>query len=125
MENIATNIERLYEKAENYTKTSIELVKLLAIDKTSEIISSLAVVISIAFIIAMFSLFLNIGIAIWIGNNLNDMSAGFLIVSGFYLIAGIVVYIFRRNWIKGPIDNLIVGKLLETKERDETLTNLN
>ena len=125
MENIATNIERLYEKAENYTKTSFELVKLRAIDKTSEIISSLAVVISIACIIAMFSLFLNIGIAIWIGNKLNDMASGFLIVSGFYFIAGIVVYIFRRDWIKGPIDNLIVGKLLETKERDETLTNLN
>ena len=125
MENIATNIERLYEKAENYTKTSFELVKLRAIDKTSEIISSLAVVISIACIIAMFSLFLNIGIAIWIGNKLNDMASGFLIVSGFYFIAGIVVYIFRSNWIKGPIDNLIVGKLLENKERDETLTNLN
>lgn len=125
MENIATNIERLYEKAESYTKTSFELVKLRAIDKTSEIISSLAVVISIALIIAMFSLFLNIGIAIWIGNYLNDLAAGFLIVSGFYLIAGIVVYIFRRNWIKGPIDNLIVGKLLENKERNETQTNLN
>ena len=125
MENIATNIERLYEKAESYTKTSFELVKLRAIDKTSEIISSLAVVISIAFIIAMFSLFLNIGIAIWIGNELNDMASGFLIVSGFYMIAGIAVYMFRKNWIKGPIDNLIVGKLLETKERKEALTNLN
>lgn len=125
MENIATNIERLYEKAENYTKTSIELVKLIAIDKTSEIISSLAVIISIAFIIAMFSLFLNIGIAIWIGNYLNDMSSGFLIVSGFYLFAGVVVYLFRRNWIKRPIDDLIVGKLLENKERKEKLTNIN
>ena len=73
----------------------------------------------------MFSLFLNIGIAIWIGNELNDMASGFLIVSGFYLIAGIAVYMFRKNWIKGPIDNLIVGKLLETKERKEALTNLN
>lgn len=125
MENIATNIERLYEKAESYTKTSFELVKLRAIDKTSEIISSLAVVISIACVIAMFSLFLNIGIALWIGNKLNDMSAGFLIVSGFYLVAGIVVYIFRRNWIKRPIDDLIVGKLLENKERNEALTKLN
>ncbi|MFD2907135.1 phage holin family protein [Flavobacterium ardleyense] len=123
MENIATNIERLYEKAENYTKTSLELVKLKAIDKMSEIISSLAVVISIACIIAMFSLFLNIAVALWIGNKLNDYAAGFLIVSGFYLVAGIVVYMFRREWIKKPIDDLIVGKLLEDKE--EKITNLN
>ncbi|WP_322549630.1 hypothetical protein [Flavobacterium psychraquaticum] len=125
MENIATNIERLYLKAESYTKTSFELVKLRAIDKTSQIISSLAVVISVALIIAMFSLFLNIGIALYIGNQINDMAAGFLIVSGFYLIASIVVYIFRNNWIKKPIDDLIVGKLLEERAENETVTNLN
>ena len=125
MENIATNIERLYLKAESYTKTSFELVKLRAIDKTSQIISSLAVVISVALIIAMFSLFLNIGIALYIVNQINDMAAGFLIVSGFYLIASIVVYIFRNNWIKKPIDDLIVGKLLEERAENETVTNLN
>ena len=125
MENIATNIERLYLKAESYTKTSFELVKLRAIDKTSQIISSLAVVISVALIIAMFSLFLNIGIALYICNQINDMAAGFLIVSGFYLIASIVVYIFRNNWIKKPIDDLIVGKLLEERAENETVTNLN
>ena len=53
------------------------------------------------------------------------MAAGFLIVSGFYLIASIVVYIFRNNWIKKPIDDLIVGKLLEERAENETVTNLN
>lgn len=124
MEKIATNIEKLYEKAENYTKTSFELVKLTAIDKTSEIISSLAVVVSIACIVAMFSLFLNIGIALFIGKILNDTSLGFLIVSSFYLLIGIVVYSYRKNWIKKPIDDLIVGKLLENKERNESINTL-
>ncbi|MGV9004298.1 hypothetical protein [Flavobacterium sp.] len=124
MENIATNIEKLYEKAENYTKTSIDLVKLKAIDKTSEIISSLAVVISIAFIVAIFSLFLNIGIALWIGDELNNTYLGFFIVSGFYFLVGIIIYINRRTFIKVPIDNLIVGKLLEKKDRTNNENNL-
>lgn len=124
MENIATNIEMLYEKAENYTKTSIDLVKLKAIDKTSEIISSLAVVISVAFIVAIFTLFLNIGIALWIGDELNNMALGFFIVSAFYLIVGIIIYINRNSLIKVPIDNLIVGKLLEKKDRSSNETNL-
>ena len=124
MENIATNIEMLYEKAENYTKTSIDLVKLKAIDKTSEIISSLAVVISVAFIVAIFTLFLNIGIALWIGDELNNMALGFFIVSAFYLIVGIIIFINRNSFIKVPIDNLIVGKLLEKKDRSSNETNL-
>lgn len=124
MDNIATNIEMLYEKAENYTKTSIDLVKLKAIDKTSEIISSLAVVISVAFIVAIFTLFLNIGIALWIGDELNNMALGFFIVSAFYLIVGIIIFINRNSFIKVPIDNLIVGKLLEKKDRSSNESNL-
>ncbi len=61
MENIAENIELLYQKVEKYSKTSFELLQLSAIDKTSDILSSLAVVIVLSFISAMFTLFLNIG----------------------------------------------------------------
>lgn len=123
MENIATNIEKLYEKAENYTKTSIELVKLQAIDKISEIISSLAVVISIAFIVAIFTLFLNIGVAIWIGDELNNMALGFLIVSGFYAVVGLIIFVGRKSLIRIQIDNIIVGTLLKEKNRTSDDTN--
>lgn len=123
MENIATNIEKLYEKAENYTKTSIELVKLQAIDKTSEIISSLTIVISIAFIVAIFTLFLNIGVAIWIGDALDNMALGFLIVSGFYAVVGLIIFVGRKSLIRVPIDNLIVGTLLKDKSRNSNVTN--
>lgn len=124
MDNIATNFEQLYNKAALYTKTSLELAKLKAIDKTSDIISSLAVIISISMIVAMFTLFLNIGIALWIGEILNNMSLGFLIISGFYVIVAIIVYVLRKSLIKEPIDNLIVSKLLETKNRENDITNL-
>ena len=124
MDNIATNFEQLYNKAALYTKTSLELAKLKVIDKTSDIISSLAVIISISMIVAMFTLFLNIGIALWIGEMLNNMSLGFLIISGFYVIVAIIVYVLRKSLIKEPIDNLIVSKLLETKNRENDITNL-
>ena len=60
MENIATDIELLYNKAEKYTKTSFELLQLNTIDKTSDVISSLAVITSMVIIVAMFILFINI-----------------------------------------------------------------
>ena len=115
MENIATDIELLYKKAEQYSKTSFELLQLNTIDKTSDVISSLSVVISISIIVAMFTLFINIGISLFIGNLLGNDALGFLIVSGFYFVLGIVFYIFRKTLIKIPIDNLIVSKLLKIR----------
>lgn len=119
MENIATNIGKLYDKAEQYSRTSLELIKLNAIDKSSDVISSLAVVATLAFIVAIFTLFINLGLALLIGNALGDYAMGFFIVSGFYVFIGCILYIFRINLIKIPIDNIVVGKLM--KEKDEKL----
>ena len=125
MENIATDIELLYKKAEQYSKTSFELLQLNTIDKTSDVISSLSVVISISIIVAMFTLFINIGIRRFIGKLLNDYAMGFLLVSGFYFIVAIIVFIFRKTLIKIPIDNLIVSKLLKDKIISEDESNPN
>ncbi|WP_395655359.1 hypothetical protein [Flavobacterium sp.] len=125
MENIATNIELLYKKAEQYSKTSFELLQLNTIDKISDVISSLSVVISISIIVAMFTLFINIGISLYIGKLLNDYAMGFFLVSGFYFIVAIVVYLFRKSLIKIPIDNLIVSKLLKDKIIAENESNTN
>ena len=125
MENIATDIELLYKKAEQYSKTSFELLQLNTIDKTSDVISSLSVVISISIIVAMFTLFIKIGISLFIGKLLNDYAMGFFLVSGFYFIVAIIVFIFRKTLIKIPIDNLIVSKLLKDKIISEDESNPN
>jgi hypothetical protein len=116
MENIATNLEKLYEKAEKYSKTNLELLKLNAIDKTSDVISSLTAVLAVAFVVAIFTLFFNIGISLLIGRYLDDYALGFFIVSGFYAILSIFLFIFRKTLIEVPIDNIVVGKLLKTKK---------
>jgi hypothetical protein len=50
---------------------------------------------------------------------------GFFLVSGFYFIVAIVVYLFRKSLIKIPIDNLIVSKLLKDKIIAENESNTN
>lgn len=125
MENIATDIELLYNKAEKYTKTSFELLQLNTIDKTSDVISSLAVVTSMVIIVAMFILFMNIGISLLIGKLLNDYAMGFFLISGFYFIVALIVFVFRKTFIKIPIDNLIVSKLLKDKIIAENESNTN
>lgn len=125
MENIAAQIEKLYEKAENYSKTGFELLKLNTVDKTSDVISSLSVVLVLSFVVAVFTLFVTLAAGILIGKWLSDYALGFFIISGFYVVLGLVLYTFRKNLIKIPIDNIVVSVLLKQKEikPDEVSSN--
>lgn len=117
MDNIATNIETLYQKAKEYTETSIELMRLNAIDKTADVVSSLFARLALVMLVAMFTLFINIALSLFIGKLLNEMYLGFLIVSGFYLTLAVVVFYFNDKLLKIPITNLVIAKLLKTKNK--------
>lgn len=125
MEDITTNIDKLYQKSEQYIKTSFEIAKLKTVDKTSDIISSLATSFIMILIVALFTLFINIGIAIWLGSILENTAFGFFIISGFYLLIGILVYFNRKNLIKVPVDNLVIKKLLKSDSRENDSNNSN
>jgi len=64
-------------------------------------------------VIAMFTLFINIGFGLLIGELLNAYYLGFFIVSGFYLILAFALYIFKDKLIKEPIANEVISKLLK------------
>ncbi len=120
MDNTATNIELLYEKAKTYTETSLELFRLNAIDKTADVSSSLMARIAIVMVVAMFTLFINIGISLFIGKMVGEYYLGFMIVSLFYLIIALILYFFSNQLIKIPITNLVIDKLLKTKVNQST-----
>lgn len=113
MEDKTTTIETLLERAADYGKTSYELVKLKAIEKTSDIISSLLSqsVVLIMFLSCM--LFLNMGLAFWLGQILGEIYFGFFIVAGFYAIAVVVIHFFMRKWLKKQIGNTFIKQLLK------------
>jgi hypothetical protein len=115
MNNNPTPIELLFEKAENFGKTTIELTKLNVIDKSAEVVSSLATQLALAIIVAMFVLTVNVGIALWLGELLGKSYYGFFVVAGFHSFIAIFLYVFRNQWIKEPISNTIISKML--KER--------
>lgn len=120
MESAVKNIEMLYEKAKEYTNTTLELYKLTAVDKAAEVISSLSFRLAFLLIAAFFTLFFNIGLSLYLGELLDSNAAGFFIVSLFYLVFGLLLYIFRQKWIKSPISNLIIKELLYSKRKDKS-----
>jgi hypothetical protein len=111
MEKYNNHIESLFWRAEDYLETKAELFKLKAIDKSSDVVSSIAARMVIALFVASCFLMFNIGIALLIGRSIGEVYYGFFIVAGFYLIVIAILYFLRNKWLKAPISNLIIKSI--------------
>ena len=119
MENQKTSLEVLVERIEAYAKTSLKLFRLKATDKVAELVSDMASGLTMAVILILVFVNLNIGIALFLGDLFGKMYLGFLAVSGLYACLGLLVYFFRSTWIKKPINNLLINNLLKNDDISE------
>lgn len=108
-----TLIESLIEKGEQYGKTTIELLKLKTLDKSADVASTLISWSIVIVFAVLFFLILNIGVALWIGELLGKSYYGFFAVSGFYALLALIFAIFRKQFIKRPVNNSIITQVLE------------
>lgn len=113
MEDNSKLLDSLLETASDYGKTSLELVKLKTIDKTSDVVSSLIPHSVVFILIASFLFFLNLGIALWLGDILGKAFYGFFVVAAFYFLAGIVIHFFMHKRIKKLVGNYFVKNVLK------------
>jgi hypothetical protein len=105
--------ESLLERATEYVKTSLELAKLKALDKTTDMISSFIPHAVVFVLIVLFLFFLNIGLAFWLGEILGKIFYGFFVVAAFYFLIGIFIHLFMHKWLKKNVSNYFIQKLLK------------
>ena len=111
MEDNSKSIESLIEGITDFSKTSYELARLKAIDKSSDVASSM-IPHSIVFVLfASFMLFANFGLAFWLGEILGNTYYGFFVIAGFYVITGLVLHFFFHKRIKNLIWNSIIRQV--------------
>jgi len=113
MEENANLLETLLERASEYGKTSIELARLKALDKTTEIVSSVIPLSVVILLVASSLLFLNLGLAFWLGEVLGKIYYGFFIVAAFYVLAGIFIHFFLHKWIKRLVGDYFIKRVLK------------
>lgn len=111
-----TPIATLFERAEDYGKTTIELLKLNAIDKSADVVSSLVSRFAVIMIVVFSVLICSIGGALWLGKCLGDAYYGFFIVGGIYALIALLLQVFRHQWLKNPVSNSIINQMLKQKE---------
>ncbi len=114
MENNATSsIEMLIQKAEDYGKTTVTLLKLNAVDKASGLVSGIAIKLTLFLVVALFLFTFSVGLALWIGEQQGKTYFGFFTVTGIYVLIGLFLYIFRFKLIGTPIRNAVIIEMLK------------
>lgn len=113
MKNYETPLELLLEKVEDYGNTTVELMKLKAINKSADIISSLALKIVLFAVITLFIIIANVGVSLWIGDLLGKSYYGFFIVAACNGLAAILLRAYLHHWVKVPISNFIIAQMLK------------
>lgn len=73
----ATPIETLFERAQVYSKSTVKLFKLNAIDKSADVVSSMLARLTVIMTVVLSIVIINIGISIWVGKLLGEVFYGF------------------------------------------------
>jgi hypothetical protein len=109
-------IKGLTDQVKDYVQTRIEIAKLSAVKTGSKAASNAALYIVLAVIGFFFLMFISLGAAIAIGYAMDSWFGGFFIISGFYLMVGIICYAFRSRLIVGPVSNAVINGILNKEE---------
>ena len=111
--NSQDSIKTLIDKSKDYLETKIELARLKTIDKSADVLSAVVVIVSMIFIGSLFIIMVSIGISLFLGRILGAYHYGFFIMGGFYAIVLLLIYLQREKWIKTPISNELINKMLK------------
>ena len=113
MEDNSKLLESLLDKAKEYGITSYELAKLKTIEKTADVVSSFVPSTIVFVLVITCLLFLNLGIAFWLGEILGEAFYGFFIVSGFYIVLGLILHVFLHDWLKRVVGDSFIKHILK------------
>ena len=120
MNDSVKSIEALFEKAKEFSTVTIDLVKLQAVDKSSDIISSLVARLAVFMVFTLFISFGSIGLSLWLGEIMGKAYYGFFTVTAFYAFAALLLYLFRKEWLKQPSFNSMISQMLGNRKYDTT-----
>lgn len=104
-------IEPLLERIAQFGQLNIDLFKLKFLDKASILISSIIARSLLWAMVSLFAICLSIAVALWLGDVLGKNYYGFFIVSLFYGLLSIFIWLSQPS-IKMRVSNWIVSKIL-------------
>ena len=119
MEKVFAKTEQLAEDIKELVNVKLDSVKLTVAEKSSKVASNIISATIAALAVILFIIFFSVALAYFLGEVLNNTWAGFLIVSGIYMLSAILIRLIKEKLIRIPIMNSILSQLSKEDEDDE------
>jgi len=107
------SLSDLSENIREYIETRIDLIKLETADSGASAVSSMMSWLIIVLVGFLVILMVTIGAAIGLGYLVENFAVGFFIVTGFYLLVGLLLYYNRTKWLRKPFINIIIKNIYD------------
>lgn len=97
LDHLENNVDNLNNDVQSYVKKSFEYYKLDFYKKATKVMIAAIRMLLIFSLALMVLFFVSIATAILIGKEMENMSYGFFIVGGFYLLITVLIAIFGKK----------------------------
>jgi Putative Actinobacterial Holin-X, holin superfamily III len=112
-------IESLLEQVKDYVNTRAAQLKLSIAEKLSKAVADMVAKLIAGLVFLAFLFFGSIAAAIALGQWLGKLWLGFLLVAGFFLVVGILIWKTRNRVLRIPLMNSLLEKLFDNKSDNE------
>jgi hypothetical protein len=113
MEQLKAKAEHLTEHVKEYVETYFKLGVIKITDKATGFAAVSIMGILVCFLSLCILFFLGIGVALWLGEVMNNLKAGYFIVAGFYILVTVILIASRESLLFPFVRNFIIRKVYE------------
>lgn len=115
---ISDNVSSMTENVKEYINLRIDYIKLLLTEKIARLASYFLMSV-IFFILGMFLiLFISFAFVFWYGDEVGPTFVGALIIVGFYVLMGLVIYGMRYKLFINPLVKKLAKIIMEEENED-------
>ncbi len=115
---ISDNVSSMTENVKDYINLRIDYIKILLTEKIARLASYFLMSV-IFFILGMFLiLFISFAFVFWYGDEVGPTFVGALIIVGFYVLMGLVIYWMRYKLFINPLVKKLAKIIMEEENED-------
>jgi Zn-dependent protease with chaperone function len=118
-DSLTEDTEKLSQNLKEYVSARIELQKLTFVEESTRVLSrffSTTIVWLLAILVLFFA---SLGLAILIGQWLNNPALGFFILAAGLLVFGLIFYLLSRRWIEHSVLSNIYNMVFSQKKMQQ------
>lgn len=119
LQDAKTKAEETFGHLIEYAEARWNVIALSISEKSANAASALITGVTLGVIGLISLLFVSIALAVWLGDLMNSIPAGFLIVAIIYAVVAGILYSNRKKWIFIPIMNSILETLYREKDDND------